>query len=94
MLITTEGRNNAAGHAKAMGETTARLKLAQQQHQSLAEAASMAVLPEQTAPLLGVVVIVITGCWFVTVTVPEVAVRVLHDTTAWNTVVWFIPVAV
>ncbi|WP_139140438.1 DUF2345 domain-containing protein, partial [Variovorax boronicumulans] len=38
-LITTEGRPDAARHAKDMGETTQRLKAAQDQHEGLAEAA-------------------------------------------------------
>ncbi|RIX72552.1 DUF2345 domain-containing protein, partial [Acidovorax cavernicola] len=42
MLVTTEARNNAANHAKDMGETTQRLKAAQDQHQGLAEAAATA----------------------------------------------------
>ncbi|MDP9914333.1 hypothetical protein J2W27_006473 [Variovorax boronicumulans] len=42
MLITTEARGNAANHAKDMGETTQRLKAAQDQHQGLAEAAATA----------------------------------------------------
>ena len=39
MLITTEARPNAANHALDMGETTARLAGAQEQHDMLAEAA-------------------------------------------------------
>ncbi|QRF58410.1 type VI secretion system Vgr family protein [Variovorax paradoxus] len=39
MLITTEARPNAANHALDMGETTARLAGAQEQHRTLAEAA-------------------------------------------------------
>uniref|UniRef100_UPI0031377B59 type VI secretion system Vgr family protein n=1 Tax=Variovorax sp. YR752 TaxID=1884383 RepID=UPI0031377B59 len=42
MLITTEARGNAANHAKDMGETTQRLKAAQDQHEGLAEAAATA----------------------------------------------------
>ena len=37
LLITTEARGHAANHAKDMGETTARLKVAQDQHDALAE---------------------------------------------------------
>ncbi|MFM9925133.1 type VI secretion system tip protein TssI/VgrG [Variovorax sp. H27-G14] len=47
LLITTEARSNAANHAKDMGETTARLKMAQTQHQSLAEAAATAQVQDQ-----------------------------------------------
>jgi type VI secretion system secreted protein VgrG len=39
MLITTEARNNAQAHAKDMGETTARLSQAQDQHESLGDLA-------------------------------------------------------
>jgi type VI secretion system secreted protein VgrG len=42
LLITTEARANATAHVKDMGETVARLKHAQDQHQQLAEAASAA----------------------------------------------------
>ncbi|WP_219210046.1 type VI secretion system Vgr family protein [Variovorax boronicumulans] len=42
LLITTEGRPNAASHVKYMGETVTRLKAAQTQHESLAQAASTA----------------------------------------------------
>ena len=41
LLLTTEGRANAAGHAKDMGETTERLNAAHAQHQLLAEAAQV-----------------------------------------------------
>jgi uncharacterized protein (DUF2345 family) len=41
MLITTEARPNAANHALDMGETTARLANAQDQHDMLAEAARL-----------------------------------------------------
>ncbi|KPV20087.1 type VI secretion protein ImpA [Variovorax paradoxus] len=41
MLITTEARPNAANHALDMGETTARLARAQDQHDMLAEAARL-----------------------------------------------------
>ena len=39
LLISTEARPNAQGHAKDMGETTARLNQAQDQHDALAELA-------------------------------------------------------
>jgi type VI secretion system secreted protein VgrG len=39
LLLTTEARANAAAHAKDMGETTARLQQAQDQHDMLADAA-------------------------------------------------------
>ncbi|WP_139140425.1 DUF2345 domain-containing protein, partial [Variovorax boronicumulans] len=47
MLITTEARGNAANHAKDMGETTQRLKAAQDQHDALAEAAQVHKAQEQ-----------------------------------------------
>ncbi|MDP9914113.1 uncharacterized protein (DUF2345 family), partial [Variovorax boronicumulans] len=47
MLITTEARGNAANHAKDMGETTQRLKAAQDQHDALAEAAQAHKAQEQ-----------------------------------------------
>ncbi|MBC7701170.1 type VI secretion system Vgr family protein, partial [Aquabacterium sp.] len=42
ILLTTEGRPNAAGHVKDMGETVARLSAARDQHESLSEAAHLA----------------------------------------------------
>ncbi|RYE39621.1 MAG: DUF2345 domain-containing protein, partial [Hyphomicrobiales bacterium] len=42
LLISTEARVNAQGHAKDMGETTARLRTAQGQHEELAQAARTA----------------------------------------------------
>jgi type VI secretion system secreted protein VgrG len=39
LLISTEARGNAANHAKDMGETSARLQQAQDQHEQLADAA-------------------------------------------------------
>jgi type VI secretion system secreted protein VgrG len=42
LLISTEARADAQGHAKDMGETTARLKVGQEQHKGLAEAAATA----------------------------------------------------
>ncbi|RIX73251.1 DUF2345 domain-containing protein [Acidovorax cavernicola] len=47
MLITTEGRPDAARHAKDMGETTQRLMTAQDQHDALAEAAQVHKAQEQ-----------------------------------------------
>ena len=47
LLITTEARSHAATHAKDMGETTARLKAAQAQHEGLAEAAQTAKVQAQ-----------------------------------------------
>jgi type VI secretion system secreted protein VgrG len=41
LLISSEARGNAANHAKDMGETVARLKTAQDQHDALAEAAQV-----------------------------------------------------
>ncbi|RIX79822.1 DUF2345 domain-containing protein [Acidovorax cavernicola] len=49
MLVTTEARNNAANHAKDMGETTQRLGAAQDQHDALAEAAQVHKAQEQGA---------------------------------------------
>ncbi|AMO93989.1 rhs element Vgr family protein [Collimonas fungivorans] len=42
MLITTEGRGNAASHMKDMGETVQRLTSARDQHETLAEMAQQA----------------------------------------------------
>ena len=42
LLITTEPRNNAAQHAKDLGETAQRLTLAREQHEDLAQAAQQA----------------------------------------------------
>jgi type VI secretion system secreted protein VgrG len=42
MLLTTEGRANAAGHAKAMGETVQRLTAGRDQHEALSDAAQQA----------------------------------------------------
>ena len=42
LLVTTEGRANAAGHAKAMGETVQRLTAGRDQHEALSDAAQQA----------------------------------------------------
>ena len=42
MLISTEARGNAVGHAKDMGETLARLTTGRDQHESLSESAQQA----------------------------------------------------
>jgi type VI secretion system secreted protein VgrG len=39
MLVTTEGRTNASGHAKEMGETVQRLTQAREQHEDLSKLA-------------------------------------------------------
>ncbi|WP_050808701.1 type VI secretion system Vgr family protein [Collimonas fungivorans] len=47
MLITTEGRSNAASHMKDMGETVQRLTSARDQHETLAEMAQQAGAQEK-----------------------------------------------
>lgn len=46
MLLTTEARNNAAGHAKGMGETTGRLGAAHERHEQMAELATQHLAQE------------------------------------------------
>ncbi|NHZ78997.1 type VI secretion system tip protein VgrG [Massilia sp. CCM 8695] len=41
MLLTTEPRNNAAGHAKDMGETVGRLSAARERHEQLSDLAQL-----------------------------------------------------
>ncbi|WP_442783153.1 type VI secretion system Vgr family protein [Collimonas fungivorans] len=47
MLITTEGRSNAASHMKDMGETVQRLTSARDQHETLADMAQQAGAQEK-----------------------------------------------
>jgi type VI secretion system secreted protein VgrG len=47
MLITTEGRGNAASHMKDMGETVQRLTSARDQHETLADMAQQAGAQEK-----------------------------------------------
>ena len=48
LLISTEGRPNAQAHAKDMGETTARLNQAQDQHASLGDLAAQHLAQDAT----------------------------------------------